>query len=144
MSLPQLSQLIFDYDLESKDEDNTVHAILDWDFATGDFKLVDGKTILLEGIPYLKVWIEKALRTVKDTLIYKDTDYGSDHYSLIGTTFKPSFTAEEYKRYISEALLLNNAITGVRDFEFEQVAAQMAIKFTVDSIYGETSEEVKV
>jgi hypothetical protein len=144
-NLPQLAQLEIGTDeVTDQVETEDVHATFDWDFTKGDFKLKDGKLVRLTGVEYLKVWIQKALRTVKDSLIYKGTDYGSGHHSLIGTTFKPSFTKEEYKRYIKEALLSNSAITNVSNFTFSQTGSRMVIGFDVTSIYGVTGEDVVI
>lgn len=145
MSLPQLAQLEFETkEITDQEQTETVHSIFDWDFEIGDFKLKDGKLILLTGIEYLKVWIQLALRTEKNTLLYENSEYGSEHHKLIGTTFKPSFTKEEYKRYIKEALLFNNAITNVSNFTFNQEGSRMTISFDVTSIYGVSGEEVMI
>lgn len=144
-NLPQLAQLeIETQEITDPAENEDIHATFDWDFEKGDFKLKDGKLVRLTGIEYLKVWIRKALLTVKNSLIYEGTDYGSGHHSLIGTTFKLSFTKEEYKRYIKEALLFNSAITNASNFEFTQAGSRMIISFSVDSIYGTTGEEVRI
>lgn len=144
-NLPQLAQLEFETEeIADPEQEETVHAIFDWDFELGDFKLKDGKLIKLTGIEYLKVWIQLALRTEKNTLIYEDSEYGSEHHKLIGTTFKPSFTKEEYKRYIKEALLVNSAILNVSNFAFNQEGARMTISFDVSSIYGTVGEEVTI
>ena len=144
-NLPKLAELEFeDEQLTSELEANTAHNTFDFDFETGDFKLRNGKLQKLEGLEYLKVWIRKALYTVRNTTIYKDTDYGSEHHSLIGTTFKVSFIKSEYERMIREALLVNNAINSVSNFNFSQTGSRMTISFDVASIYGATREDVIV
>jgi hypothetical protein len=145
VSLPQLAKLeITEEEVTDPVEEETVHATFDWDFEKGDFKLKDGKLQILTGKEYLKVWIKKTLHTVKNSSIYEGTEYGSEHHSLIGTTFKPSFTKEEYKRYIREALLFNNAITNVSNFSFSQEGSRMTISFDVASIYGVSGEDVTI
>lgn len=145
MSLPQIAQLQYETEeITDQEQTETIHSTYHWDFELGDFKTKDGKLIELTGIEYLKVWIQLALRTEKNTLIYEGTDYGSEHHKLIGTTFKPSFTKEEYKRYIKEALLVNSAILNVSNFAFNQEGARMTISFDVSSIYGTVGEEVTI
>ncbi|MBU7320269.1 DUF2634 domain-containing protein [Paenibacillus oleatilyticus] len=145
MSLPQIANLQFTADevIESTTSE-AVHATFDWDFTTGDFRLIDGKLVKLTGIEYLKVWIQKALRTVAGTLIYKGTTYGSEHHTLIGRSFHQDFSRAEYERMIRAALLQNDAITLVDSFSFSQSGARLTINFRVGSIYGETDGAVTV
>lgn len=144
--LPRLAEL--EYAPEEIEQETTQsrrrHTTLDWDFEKGEFVLVGGRNVRLTGREYLKVWIQMALRTVKHTLIYEDSDFGSEHHSLIGTTFKPEFTRAEFERMIREALTINNAITDVSNFEFSQTGSRMRITFDVHSIYGNEREGVTV
>jgi hypothetical protein len=145
-NLPQIAQLTFpDADLKTpQTNQQRIHATYDWDFDAGDFALKDGKLVQLTGIDYLIVWIQKALRTVKDTLIYTGTNYGSNQYSLIGRNFHPEFEKSEYKRMILEALLQNDAIIGVESFTFSQTGSRLTIGFTVQSIYGTTNQQAVI
>jgi hypothetical protein len=138
--LPKIAQLEFEQ--PSEVISTTVHTTFAWDFDADDFERRDGKLIVLTGLEYLKVWIRKALRTVKDSLIYEGTDYGSGHESLIGSNFKPAFAESEYVRMIRECLLQNDAITRVDNFTFSQSGARLVISFSVQSIYGTLEEAV--
>lgn len=145
MSLPQITQLeIPDTDIAQNTEPQTVHKTFLWDFALGDFVLQDGKLIEVTGIDYISIWVEKTLRTVKDTLIYQNTGYGSEHHTLIGTNFHPDFTRAEYERMIQDALLQNDAIYQVSNFSFSHSEGKLAVQFDVYSIYGTTTGEVIV
>lgn len=145
-NLPQVAQLSFpNTDLTTQQATSQrVHATYDWDFDAGDFVLKDGKLVQLTGIEYLKVWVQKALRTVKDTLIYAGTNYGSDHYSMIGQNFHPDFEKAEFVRMIRECLMQNDAITGVEDFSFSQSGAKLTINLTIQSIYGTTNQQAVI
>ncbi len=142
MSLPKIVELEFDTNEEQSVIQPDVHATFDWDFTTGDFKLINGKLIKLTGIEYLKVWIQKALYTVRGTLIYKDTNYGSEHHNLIGKSFKRSYAQAEFERMIRETLLQNDAISDVVNFVFAQKGSRISIEFDVISIYGTTRGDV--
>ncbi|MFB9327004.1 DUF2634 domain-containing protein [Paenibacillus aurantiacus] len=143
MSLPRLAQLEFTAaDLIASQSEAAVHATFDWDFEAGDFRLVDGRPVVLTGMAYLQVWIQKVLRTPKDTLIYDA--YGSGHRSLIGQNLHPDYTQAELEREVREALLQNEAITGVHTFTFTQSSAGMHVTFIVESLYGSLTGEVKV
>lgn len=142
MVLPQIAQLEFETGTTTTVE--TVHKTFAWDFEAGDFLRKDGKLIELTELPYLKVWIQKALRSVRDSLIYTGTSFGSSHHSLIGKNFKPEFVQSEYERMIREALLQNDAINRVENFTFSQTGARLGINFDVQSIYGATGEAVTI
>ncbi len=145
MSLPKIAQLEFAVtEVAESAETQTVHKTFAFDFDEGDFVLRDGKLVELTGIEYLKTWIRKALRTIRDSSYYAGTDYGSGHYSLIGRNFHPDYSKSEYERFIREALLENEAITQVENFSFSQTGSRLTIKFDVISIYGATEEAVMV
>ncbi|SFB62554.1 Protein of unknown function [Cohnella sp. OV330] len=142
MSLPEVAQL--EMDTVPDTSSGVVHKSFAWDFESGDFAQVDGKTVEISGIEYLRVWIQKALMTTKNVLIYADTGYGSEHHLLIGQNLHPAFSQAEYERMIQEALLTNDAITQVGDFNFSQHNARLTISFGVTSIYGSILEAVTV
>ncbi|MCU6709395.1 DUF2634 domain-containing protein [Paenibacillus sp. J5C_2022] len=146
MTLPQLAQLEFEItdEFEVSALKQSVHKTFDWDFEQGDFRLSDGKVVEVAGIDYLKIWIEKTLRTPKDSLIYVGTGYGSEHFSMIGQSFNPSFVNEEMKRMISEALTFNDAITNVDNFTFTHNGSTTTIEFQVESIYGTLNSSAQV
>lgn len=145
MSLPSIAQLEFpESDLVQTTARSTVHKTYAWDYNAGDFVKQDGKLIPLIGIDYVKAWCQKALRTVKGSLIYAGTNYGSGHHSLIGKNFNPAFSQAEYERFIREALIQNDAITRVDNFAFSQTGARLIISFDLYSIYGTTREEAAV
>ncbi|MBR8659560.1 MULTISPECIES: DUF2634 domain-containing protein [unclassified Brevibacillus] len=145
MTLPQIAQLEFpDTELIQQTSPEKVHKTFLWDFNKGDFVLKDGKLIEVTGIEYVKIWVEKALRTMKDSLIYEGTGYGSEYHTLIGKNFHPDFTRSEYERMIRDALLQNDAITQVDNFVFTQSGEKLTIEFQVKSIYGSTEGRVTV
>lgn len=145
MSLPQIAQLEMPTtEIANQVTPQAVHKTFLWDFRVGDFVLRDGRPVEVTGIEYVKVWVEKALRTVKNSLIYAGTGYGSEHHSLIGQNFHPDFSRAEYERMIREALLQNDAITQVANFAFSQDGERLSIAFDVTSIYGLTSGGVTV
>ncbi|QQE75224.1 DUF2634 domain-containing protein [Brevibacillus composti] len=145
MTLPQVAQLeIPEANLIQQTSHETVHKTFLWDFAKGDFVLRDGHLVEVTGIEYVKVWVEKALHTMKDSLIYEGTGFGSEHHTLIGQNFHPDFSKAEYERMIREALLQNSAITKVDNFSFDQSGSGLTISFDVVSIFGTTQGAVTV
>lgn len=132
--LPQITKLEFKN--ETVELNLTSHKTFLWDFNIGDFVIKDGKLVVVEGIDYIKIWIEKALRTKANTSVY--TNYGSEHHNLIGKVFDREFTNAELERTIREALLKNNAITNAYNFKFQLDEDLLNIEFTVSTIYGES------
>ena len=71
-------------------------------------------------------------------------NYGSELTDLIG---KPKdYAMSELKRRITEALLQDDRITGLSDWEFETGRKSVTAKFVIHTIYGdiEASKEVDV
>ena len=54
------------------------------------------------------------------------------------------YVLSELPRRIKDALLVDNRITDVTDFEFEQNGKKLLVKFTVISTIGNISSEVEV
>jgi hypothetical protein len=136
--LPEISKLQFE--TEDVIEENPVLKSYKWNFESGDFELIDGRLVEVEGLDYIKVWIEKILRTRKDLEIY--TTYGSGHQDLIGTVYDRDFVQSEITRIIREALSTNDAIEEVGEATVEFEGSMLTINFKVNTIYG--SMEVSV
>ncbi len=132
--LPQIAQL--ELNNSSINESPVTHKSLLWDFEAGDFKLQDGKVKEIESLEYIRVWIEKALRTRLGTLIYNT--YGSGHQALIGRVLDREYAQSELERSIREALLQNEAITAATNFIFEYDGELLSIRLTVSTIYGDS------
>lgn len=74
-------------------------------------------------------------------LIYS-WNYGAELEALIGT--HPDIVEDEAERLISEALLQDDRITAVYDFEFSRNRDTLLVNFKVDSIYGDIDIETEV
>ncbi|CAM3442398.1 hypothetical protein MALU111345_05360 [Marinicrinis lubricantis] len=71
MSLPSIARLQFDVtEMVDSTTEQVVHKTYAWDDEAGDFLKKDGKLIVLTGLEYIKTWCNKALRTVRGSLIY--------------------------------------------------------------------------
>ncbi|NBI30914.1 DUF2634 domain-containing protein [Chengkuizengella marina] len=142
MSLPKIAAL--EFEIKQTNEVESVHKTYVWDYETRDLKVVSGKLVEATKIEYVKEWCKKALSTIKYTSIYDNAEYGSEHHSLIGSTFKAEFLKSEIERMIKEALLQNNSITRVDSFSLSQSGSWLTISFSVHSIYGTLEQEVKI
>ena len=117
-----------------------------YDFILGDFILKDGKVEELMGIDALKVWIFKLLKTEKFKFEIYATgevdEYGITLMDLIHSDYPYIFIKSEIQREITEELLKNVEILGIKDFVFTREKRTLTVNFTVNSIYGVVESEV--
>lgn len=71
-------------------------------------------------------------------------NYGVEFADLMGQTH--DYVYPEVKRRITEALMVDNRITDVNNFEFSKRRGAVYVTFTVSTVYGdvEASKEVSV
>ena len=80
--------------------------------------------------------IKLALLTPRFAKIIYDNQYGCEIYQLLKNEFNDSLFQTEAKRCIKDALICDNRIVEVTDFEFENEGDCKIIKFSVDTIFG--------
>ena len=90
--------------------------------------------------------VKQAIMLILNTERYKfliySWNYGVELEELIGT--HPDIVEDEVERLISEALLQDDRITAVYDFEFSRNKDTLLVNFKVDSIYGDIGIETEV
>lgn len=90
--------------------------------------------------------VKQAIMLILNTERYKfliySWNYGAELEALIGT--HPDIVEDEAERLISEALLQDDRITAVYDFEFGRNRDTLLANFKVDSIYGGIDIETEV
>ena len=90
--------------------------------------------------------VKQAIMLILNTERYKfliySWNYGAEFEALIGT--HPDIVEDEVERLISEALLQDDRITAVYDFEFSRNRDTLLVNFKVDSIYGDIDIETEV
>lgn len=101
------------------------------DFVNGRLGgVVDGKEAIQQ-------FIYKALMTARERyLIYSDS-YGSEVFSLTSHDVSPSVLINEAPRLITEAIIYDERIESVDNFEFEQQGDKLYVTFTVTLYTGE-------
>ena len=85
----------------------------------------------------LKVWIYHTLRTNRYMFSAYSWDYGQDVNELIGKVYEKGYIDSEIERRVKEAILINEDIKRVYDFDITFKDGQLAGNFKVESIYGE-------
>lgn len=92
----------------------------------------------IDKIPAIKQFISKTLQTLRYADLIYSFYYGSEVERLIGT--QPSFATTEFPRFIREALIYDNRITGVVEFTITIDGSKLIASFLVQSIYGVIEE----
>jgi len=95
---------------------------------------------MTDGLEAVKQTVYKILHTDRFRHLIYSTDYGMEWDGLIGAN--PAFIQAELKRRITEALLQDDRIEAVQDFEFEFNGDTALVRFTVVSTAGSYQEEV--
>lgn len=96
----------------------------------------------VDGLDSVRQAVYLMLNTERYRYLIHSWNYGVELQNLIGQD--PSYAYPEIKRCIQEALLQDDRITAVDDFEFESRGKKVHVTFTVHSIYGNTETEVEI
>lgn len=84
--------------------------------------------------------IYKILSTERFQCLIYSANYGIELSDLFGQP--ASYVCPELERRISEALMWDDRITGVDNFEFDlKRKGEVCVKFTVHTVYGDISAE---
>lgn len=103
-------------------------------------KYVNG---FVDGASAMRQVVYKILNTNRYKYPVYSWGYGVELDDLIGMPV--SYVCVEAKRRISEALIVDDRIVGVRDFDFDvSVRGVVGVKFVVDTVFGEIDESKEV
>lgn len=115
-----------------------------FDFEAGHLLVTDGQMHRVTGLEALKVWMYKALCTVKGRFAAYSASFGSELEDLVGSTYSPAAVRTEAHRMVTEALLVSPYIYSVSSVEAAMDGSTLAIKCSVVTLYGSFSVEVTV
>ncbi|MCD3223933.1 DUF2634 domain-containing protein [Clostridium botulinum] len=112
------------------------------DFKKGELILDElGRNVIVEGNEAIKVWIWKALQTVKYR--YKAYDkFGNEFETVIGKGFSKAFVDAEMDRFAKECLLVNSYILDVNNVDTDLSNDTLKIKVQVKTIYDKEVEVI--
>lgn len=98
---------------------------------------------MVEGIDAAAQSIFKELQTRRFSYLIYDEQYGCDIFNKIGNaSLTESYLDNDVPAMIEDALVLDEMVTGVSDFEFEIIDRDaVMLEFSVSTIYGEGSFE---
>ena len=98
---------------------------------------------IVDGIEAVKQMIYKTLMTDRYKFEIYDWNYGVELDDLIGQP--KEFVKAELPRRIEDALIVDDRVSEVTDFEFTDVnKTTLAVKFTVKTIFGDIEAEREV
>lgn len=95
---------------------------------------------VIDGLGAVKQTVHKILQTERFMYLIYEDDYGFESQGLIGSN--PGYVQSELKRRIREALLQDDRITDITDFETLTQGDVVSVSFTVESIHGDYRTEV--
>ncbi|WP_054955054.1 DUF2634 domain-containing protein [Paenibacillus dakarensis] len=87
---------------------------------------------VVDGIDAIKQFVVKAIKTSRYRFAIYDDDYGSEIDDLIGSSATLSLLETEIPRVIEEALLYDDRITDVYDFELTREGDRLYVSFYVE------------
>ena len=97
----------------------------------------DRKRVLgpIDGIDAVRQAVFIILSSTRYKYLIYDASFGSELDTLIHRTYAVAMS--EAKRMITDALMQDDRIKGVTDFEIKKVGTRLMIDCTVQSIYGD-------
>jgi hypothetical protein len=99
-------------------------------------------TGFIDGREAVSQAVVKILNTERFMNAIYSSDYGIEIVDLIGKDC--DFVCVESERRITEALTVDERITGVSDFKFDVKKSVIFISFTVHTIFGEFKANMEV
>lgn len=95
---------------------------------------------VIDGLDAVKQAVHKILQTERFMHLIYDADYGFESQGLIGSN--SGYAQSELKRRIREALLQDDRISDITDFETLTQGDAISVSFMVESIHGDYRTEV--
>ena len=114
-----------------------------WDFEKNEPIIENGEFKIVEENEAIKVWVYKAIKTVRYQHEIYSWDYGCEIESLLGKRFNIGFIQSETKRFIREALSINPYITNISKIDVNFEDDDLLVKVELESIYGSLDVLVK-
>ena len=128
--------------IDNSNNDLPMYYEVGWDFLKDKPIIKNNEFVIVEGKEAIKVWIYKAIKTVRYQYPIYSWDYGCEINSLIGQNYTKGLTKSESERYIKEAILINPYITDVKIIDINSSKDILSVSIQVDTIYGEVNVNV--
>ena len=128
--------------IDNSNNDLPMYYEVGWDFLKDKPIIKNNEFVIVEGKEAIKVWIYKAIKTVRYQYPIYSWDYGCEINSLIGQNYTKGLTKSESERYIKEAILINPYIKDVKIIDINFSKDILSVSIQVDTIYGEVNVNV--
>lgn len=108
--------------------------------------LENGEVIdrMIDGKDALRQFIRKAIVTARYRFLIYDGQYGCELDALLGQDISPSLLKSEITRIITEALIYDDRVDKVTDFEVINDHGKLFVSFTVHSVQETIPMEVTI
>jgi len=140
--LPSFLQELSDTKTIKEDDSQVVKVPREYgiDFRTGQ---LTGK--IVEGLEAIKVWIWLCMHTERFRHAIYSADYGTSLEQYIGHMLSEEYINTDCESEISDALLINEYIESIEDFEAVRNSDSLNISFRVVTKFGsiEVDENVR-
>lgn len=130
---------------EKQLQDITLGMVYKYDFAAGDFVLVDGRPVLCTEEEAVKQWTELCIRVpFGKHPIYEGTEFGTSTVEQLinRKALPPDYVNSVVYADLSEKLTQHKLITGIQDFEITNRDGTAEITFTLLTTLGEIDGSV--
>ena len=128
--------------IENSNSELHMYYEVGWNYIKDEPLIENNEFVIVEGNEAIKVWIYKAIKTVRYQYPIYSWDYGCEISSLIGQKYTKGLTKSEAERYIKEAILINPYITDVKIIDINFSEDILSVSIQVDTIYGEVNVNV--
>lgn len=128
--------------IENSNSELHMYYDVGWNYIKDEPLIENNEFVIVEGNNAIKVWIYKAIKTVRYQYPIYSWDYGCEISSLIGQKYTKGLTKSEAERYIKEAILINPYITDVKIIDINFSEDILSVSIQVDTIYGEVNVNV--
>lgn len=140
--LPSFLEELSNIDIAESEETKVIEVPREYgiDFTTGQ---LTGK--IVEGIEAIKVWIWLCMHTERFRHAIYSSDYGTALDQYFGHVLSDEYINTDCESEISDALLMNEYIESIEDFEVIRNSDTLNIKFRVVTKFGslEVDESVR-
>lgn len=140
--LPSFLEELSNIDIAESEENKVIEVPREYgiDFTTGQ---LTGK--IVEGLEAIKVWIWLCMHTERFRHAIYSSDYGTSLEQYFGRVLSDEYINTDCESEITDALLMNEYIESVEDFEVVRNSDSLDIKFRVVTKFGslEVDESVR-
>ena len=140
--LPSFLEELSNVDIAESEETKVIEVPREYgiNFTTGQ---LTGK--IVEGLEAIKVWVWLCMHTERFRHAIYSSDYGTSLEQYFGHVLSDEYINTDCESEITDALLMNEYIDGIEDFEVVRNYDSLDIKFRVVTKFGslEVDESVR-